>query len=61
MLLKALLPIDAVLVSRDHYDHLCHPTTEALAKTALPFITRLGVGAHLQALPISPDRIPELD
>ena len=59
--LKALPPIDAVLVSHDHYDHLCHPTIKALAKTAVPFVASLGVGAHLQAWGISPERITELD
>jgi L-ascorbate metabolism protein UlaG (beta-lactamase superfamily) len=59
--LKALPPIDAVLVSHDHYDHLCHPTIRALAKTALPFVTSLGVGAHLEAWGIAPERITELD
>ena len=59
--LSALPPIDAVLVSHDHYDHLCHPTIRALAKTAVPFVTSLGVGAHLQAWGIAPERITELD
>ena len=57
----ALPPLDAVLVSHDHYDHLCYPTMRALAKTAVPFITSLGVGAHLQAWGIAPERITELD
>jgi len=59
--LDALPPIDAVLVSHDHYDHLCYPTMRALAKTAVPFITSLGVGAHLQSWGIAPERITELD
>ena len=59
--LKALPKIDAVLVSHDHYDHLCHPTVRALAKTNMPFVTSLGVGAHLQAWGIAPERITELD
>ena len=59
--LKELPPIDAVLISHDHYDHLCHPTMRALAKTAVPFVTSLGVGAHLQAWGIAPERITELD
>jgi L-ascorbate metabolism protein UlaG (beta-lactamase superfamily) len=59
--LKALPPIDAVLVSHDHYDHLCHPTVRALAKTAVPFVTSLGVGAHLEAWGVAPERITELD
>ena len=59
--LKALPPIDAVLVSHDHYDHLCHPTVRALAKTGVPFITSLGVGAHLQGWGVDAARITELD
>ncbi|MDE2370649.1 MAG: MBL fold metallo-hydrolase [Burkholderiales bacterium] len=59
--LKSLPPIDAVLISHDHYDHLCHPTLRALAKTDVPFVTSLGVGAHLQAWGIPAERITELD
>ena len=59
--LKQLPPIDAVLLSHDHYDHLCHPTVRALAKTGVPFITSLGVGAHLQAFGVAPEHIFELD
>jgi L-ascorbate metabolism protein UlaG (beta-lactamase superfamily) len=59
--LKDLPPLDAVLISHDHYDHLCLPTMRALAKTALPFVTSLGVGAHLQGWGIAPERITELD
>ncbi len=59
--LKDLPPVDAVLVSHDHYDHLCYPTMRELAKTQIPFITSLGVGAHLQAWGIAPERITELD
>ena len=61
--LKALPPLDAVLVSHDHYDHLCMATVRDLARLqpALPFVTSLGVGAHLEAFGIAPARITELD
>ncbi len=59
--LKALPPLDAVIISHDHYDHLCYPTIRALAKTTVPFVTSLGVGAHLQAWGVPPERITELD
>lgn len=59
--LDALPPLDAVLVSHDHYDHLCAPTIRALARRQVPFITSLGVGAHLEAWGVAPERITELD
>jgi len=59
--LAALPRIDAVLISHDHYDHLDYPTLRALAASAVPFITSLGVGAHLQSWGIPAGRITELD
>jgi L-ascorbate metabolism protein UlaG (beta-lactamase superfamily) len=59
--LRALPPVDLVLVSHDHYDHLDYPTIRELAKREVPFVTSLGVGAHLQAWGIAPERITELD
>lgn len=59
--LDQLPPIDAVIVSHDHYDHLDYPTIVELAKTSVPFITSLGVGAHLEAWGINEARITELD
>lgn len=59
--IRQLPPIDAVLVSHDHYDHLDYPSVRALNKLGLPFITSLGVGAHLQAWGVPAERITELD
>jgi L-ascorbate metabolism protein UlaG (beta-lactamase superfamily) len=59
--LRALPPIDAVLVSHDHYDHLDYPTICKLAKSGVPFVTSLGVGAHLEAWGVPAERIVELD
>ena len=59
--LSALPEVDAVIISHDHYDHLCYPTIRALRASRVPFITSLGVGAHLQAWGIAPERITELD
>ncbi len=47
--LRAMPPIDLVVVSHDHYDHLDYPTIRELAKRDVPFVTSLGVGAHLEA------------
>ncbi|MCB2019903.1 MAG: MBL fold metallo-hydrolase, partial [Burkholderiaceae bacterium] len=59
--LSALAQIDLVIVSHDHYDHLDFPTIRELAKRGVPFVTSLGVGAHLEAWGVAPDRITELD
>src|SRR5262245_25981484 len=59
--LRALPPLDLVLVSHDHYDHLDYPTIRELAKLQVPFVTSLGVGAHLEAWGVAPERIVELD
>lgn len=59
--LSALPPLDAVLVSHDHYDHLCLSTIRELARMRVPFITALGVGAHLEAWGVLPELITELE
>jgi len=59
--LRALPPIDLVVVSHDHYDHLDYPTIRQLRRHTVPFVTSLGVGAHLEAFGIAPERIVELD
>jgi L-ascorbate metabolism protein UlaG (beta-lactamase superfamily) len=59
--LRSLPPLDVVLVSHDHYDHLDHATIRELARLPVPFVTSLGVGAHLEAWGVPPERIVELD
>jgi L-ascorbate metabolism protein UlaG (beta-lactamase superfamily) len=59
--LRAMPPIDLVVISHDHYDHLDYPTIRELAKSDVPFVTSLGVGAHLEAWGVLPERIVELD
>jgi L-ascorbate metabolism protein UlaG (beta-lactamase superfamily) len=59
--LGALPPVDLVLISHDHYDHLDYPTIRQLARLPVPFVTSLGVGAHLEAWGVPPQRIVELD
>jgi L-ascorbate metabolism protein UlaG (beta-lactamase superfamily) len=59
--LRSLPPTDAIVLSHDHYDHLDYPTILELAKLDVPFVTSLGVGAHLEAWGVRPERIVELD
>jgi len=59
--LRALPPLDLVLVSHDHYDHLDYPTIRQLRRRGMPFVTSLGVGAHLEAWGVPGERIIELD
>ncbi len=61
--MSELPPIDAVLISHDHYDHLDYPTIVHFAGSAFsfPFIVPLGVGAHLERWGVAPSRIVELD
>jgi L-ascorbate metabolism protein UlaG (beta-lactamase superfamily) len=59
--LRAMPPIDVVVISHDHYDHLDYPTIRELAKRDVPFVTSLGVGAHLEAWGVPRERIVELD
>jgi len=56
-----LPPLDAVLLSHDHYDHLCRPSLKALARRRVPIITSLGVGARLERFGVDPRMITELD
>jgi L-ascorbate metabolism protein UlaG (beta-lactamase superfamily) len=58
---RALPPLDAIVVSHDHYDHLDYPTIRELAKLEIPFVTSLGVGAHLESWGVPAERIVELD
>lgn len=53
--------LDAVLLSHDHYDHLCRTTVRELARMDVPIVTALGVGARLAAMGVPEERIVELD
>ncbi|RZJ68163.1 MAG: MBL fold metallo-hydrolase [Flavobacterium sp.] len=53
-------PLDIVLITHDHYDHLDYYTILKLRKSGVKFITSLGVGAHLEHWGIESERITEL-
>jgi L-ascorbate metabolism protein UlaG (beta-lactamase superfamily) len=59
--IAALPPVDVILLSHDHYDHLDYRTIREVAKGDVPFTCALGVGAHLEAWGVEPQRITELD
>lgn len=61
--LDQLPPLDAVLISHDHYDHLDAFTIRRLARLQpeVPFVTSLGVGARLEAWGVPAARVHELD
>ena len=59
--LARLPPVDAVLISHDHYDHLDWATIVAMRAWKTVFVVPLGIGAHLQRWGIAPERIVELD
>lgn len=59
--LASLPPVDAVLLSHDHYDHLDLPTIRALGRDSrAPFVVPTGIGAHLRRWGVPPERIVEL-
>jgi L-ascorbate metabolism protein UlaG (beta-lactamase superfamily) len=60
--LDAIGPVDAVIISHDHYDHLDMATILALAQDEMTtFLVPLGVGAHLERWGLPSDRVVELD
>jgi L-ascorbate metabolism protein UlaG (beta-lactamase superfamily) len=59
--IAALPPLDAVIVSHDHYDHLDRRAVVELARRDVPIFTSLGVGARLESWGIPAERITELD
>ncbi len=53
--------LDAVVLSHDHYDHLCPSSIRALAQRRVPFVTSLGVGTRLEGFGVPRGDITELD
>ncbi|WP_436522526.1 MBL fold metallo-hydrolase [Actinoplanes sp. HUAS TT8] len=60
--LHELPPVDAVVISHDHYDHLDMATIQHLSGLhQATFVVPLGVGAHLERWGVPTARIAELD
>jgi L-ascorbate metabolism protein UlaG (beta-lactamase superfamily) len=57
--LTQLPPLDGIILSHDHYDHLDEAAIRALAGRGERFFCPLGVGAHLRRWGVAPDRITE--
>ncbi len=58
---EALPPIDVVLISHNHYDHLEEATIKKIARKDSQFIVSLGLGVILRKWGVPPERITELD
>lgn len=57
-----LPPVDAIVISHDHYDHLDLGTVRTLTRLqSAPFLVPLGIGAHLEKWGVPQERIIELD
>ena len=59
--LEQLPPIEGLILSHDHYDHLDVPTIEYLAKRVQRYFVPLGVKARLVEMGVPPERIEEFD
>jgi L-ascorbate metabolism protein UlaG (beta-lactamase superfamily) len=59
--LEDLPPLDAVIVSHDHYDHLDKATIKFFADKTIPFYCSLGVEEHLKSWGIAANYINEMD
>lgn len=59
--LPDLPPVDFILLSHDHYDHLDKNALLTLAKKNIPVITMLGVGKRLRDWGVPAQLVSELD
>ena len=59
--LEQLPPIEGLILSHDHYDHLDVPTIEYLAKRVQRYFVPLGVKARLVEMGVPTERIEEFD
>ncbi|WP_162586597.1 MBL fold metallo-hydrolase [Variovorax sp. RA8] len=59
--LEQLPPIEGLILSHDHYDHLDVPTIEYLAQRVQRYFVPLGVRARLLEMGVPPERVAEFD
>ena len=59
--LQQLPPIEGLLLSHDHYDHLDVPTIEYLARKVQRYFVPLGVKARLVEMGVPAERVQEFD
>ena len=59
--LEDLPPIDVIVISHDHYDHLDYTTVSLLKELPVIWLVPLGLGAHLEHWGVATETITELD
>ncbi len=59
--LQALPPIEGLILSHDHYDHLDVPTIEYLAQRVQRYFVPLGIKARLVEMGVPAERVQEFD
>jgi L-ascorbate metabolism protein UlaG (beta-lactamase superfamily) len=59
--LSDLPPLDAVVISHEHYDHLDMETVRAIASTGVKFFVPIGMSAHFARWGVLPAQIAEHD
>ena len=59
--LQDMPPIDLLLISHDHYDHLDYSTIVALRPLVKKVAAGLGMGAHFELWGYDPETVQELD
>ena len=59
--LEDVPPIEGLVLSHDHYDHLDVTTIEALKDRVQRYFVPLGIGQRLRDFGVPPDRIEEMD
>lgn len=60
-IIEEMPPIDAVLITHDHYDHLDYPSIRMLKSKVGHFFVPYGVGTHLIRWGIAKEKITELN